>query len=122
MLLSFLKIMALNSISYNFLNCISFISSSVEFSCSFIWDLYLCFIIFAISVGFGACQIYPMVFGVLLFVASSTRFGGVWEDPHETPMSSLTFLGRFASPGKVQLSTRFLLEAISFSYLMSLGL
>nr|KAF6416314.1 hypothetical protein HJG59_009556 [Molossus molossus] len=60
MLLSFLKIMALNSTSDHLLSCILLISSSIEFSCFFIWDLFLCFTILAISVGFRACQIFPV--------------------------------------------------------------
>nr|KAF6450523.1 hypothetical protein HJG59_008395 [Molossus molossus] len=51
MLLNFFKIITLNSTSDNLLNCISFISCSVEVSCSFIWDLFFCFTILAISVG-----------------------------------------------------------------------
>nr|KAF6492447.1 hypothetical protein HJG59_009650 [Molossus molossus] len=81
MLLSFLNIMALNSSSVNLINCTSFISSSVEASCSFIWLLFLFFTILAITVVFGVCQIFPVGVGVLLFVAPSPGFGRAREDP-----------------------------------------
>nr|KAF6477983.1 hypothetical protein HJG59_010875 [Molossus molossus] len=58
MLLSFVKIMALNSSSVNLPHCSTFISGLVEVSCSFIWVLFLCFTILAITVGFGARQIF----------------------------------------------------------------
>nr|KAF6492419.1 hypothetical protein HJG59_009622 [Molossus molossus] len=74
MLLSFLKIMALNSSSVKLPNCSTLISSLVEVSCSFIWLLFLCFTILAITVGFGAYQFFPVGISVLLFVAPSPGF------------------------------------------------
>ena len=49
MLLNIFIIITLNSISDKFLAFLSFRSSSGEFSCSFIWGLFLCLPILAIS-------------------------------------------------------------------------
>ena len=58
MLLSILIIITLNFISDKFLVSISFSSSFGELSCSFIWGLFLCLPIFAVSLCLFLCIRY----------------------------------------------------------------
>nr|KAF6471613.1 hypothetical protein HJG59_010992 [Molossus molossus] len=122
MLLRFLKITALNSSSVNLANCSTLISYSVEVSCSFIWLLFLCFTILAITVGFGACQVFPVGIGVLLFVAPSPGFTEQWrihvKQQCQVLLSWLELLAQewYCYP------VAFGLEARSPGYLKSLGM
>nr|KAF6492448.1 hypothetical protein HJG59_009651 [Molossus molossus] len=120
-LLSFLNIMALNSISVNLLNCTSFISSLVEVFCSFIWLLFLCFIILAITVGLGACQIFPwvLVFFCLWLPLLGLNEGGKTHVKHHCQVL-LFWLELLAQEWYIY-PLDFCLEAISRGYLKSLG-
>nr|KAF6492515.1 hypothetical protein HJG59_009702 [Molossus molossus] len=113
--------MALNPTSNNLLNCISLISSSVEVSCSFIWDLFLCFTILAISVGLGVCQsfLWLLVFCCLWLPLLGLDECGRTHIKHHREVL-LTWVD-FQAQDRFSYPLGFCLEAISLGYLKSLG-
>nr|KAF6429686.1 hypothetical protein HJG59_009025 [Molossus molossus] len=104
MLLSFLKIMALNSSSVNLLNCTSFISSSVEVSCSFIWlfCLFVCFCFLPFWLSQWALESAKFSLWVLVFCCLWLPLLGLDEAGRthfKHHCQILAFLVSVASPG-----------------------